>query len=78
MLEIKRKVYKVSIDEKIYDLREPSIMELQALSKAREEESIKEVINLIDSLGIPSDVVNTLSLEAVESILNLIIPKKKN
>lgn len=78
MLEIKRKSHTVSIDGTTYELREPSVVEVQGLAKTKEEESLPALIKLIDTLGIPSDVVNSLSLESVEAIANLVMPKKKS
>jgi hypothetical protein len=83
MLEIKTKnTLKVSIDGTVYEIRKPSIKEVQelteALKKAGETGTVDVVLDHYESLGLPKNISVEMTLETLTLLGEHLNGAKKN
>lgn len=80
MLEIKKEVKKVKIEDTVYDLRKPSLKEVREFrDNASKEDSDADVelIKMLSNCGIPKEVLDELDVDSIDAISSLVMPKKK-
>lgn len=74
VLNIKRKVIKVSYEGKEYLVAKPSTKQIHDFSEAKDN-SIKAMVAFLDMLGLPSAVCWEIDQESVAEIVDALIPK---
>jgi hypothetical protein len=68
--------YKVKIDGKEYELREPSVkdvMHFQESMKDGEQESVSKTISFISDLGLPLEVCENLGLSKLKKLVDSLV-----
>lgn len=80
-LKISKTVFNIEIFGAVYTLRKPNWSEIEKYQQIAVENEGKSSLavtrQLVVALGIPEDVACELELDHVNSILELILPKKK-
>lgn len=74
---------KVKIDGSVYTVRKPSIKEardiaIRVTDNPNDMGNVDVMIDVLAHLGIPKDLVEKLDMEQASSLLNLVMPKKKD
>lgn len=77
VIELKRKVFQFKLDSETYEVRCPSVEQIKKFSDIEEKDSFDALVNLLDELGMPKNVLLDLDFDIVEQIADVIIPKKK-
>jgi hypothetical protein len=70
----------VSYKTEVYTLREPTVAELESFKSADEAGSVDALINLLEKLGMPKDVVMGMGMSKAQQLfegLVAVITKKK-
>jgi hypothetical protein len=83
MLEIKKSdLLKVKIYEKEYEIKKPTVRQVQCLQEALKDEdqsrSMKALCSFFVELGLPEDVVLDLELDALTKLGEYVNGSKKN
>lgn len=81
MLDLDSEVVKVKYKGHAYDVRLPSVGEInnysKELKKKGEEESFDLLVALLEKLGLPSEISMELSQASFEKLIAELIPSKK-
>jgi len=76
-----KKYVNVKFNGESYKLRFPTILEAKDLtskfSESSESDQLDLTISLIESLGLPKDIINQLDIDQLTSLVNCLMPSKK-
>lgn len=72
--------FKVKYKGAEYVLREPTVLEIQAFQTTSEVDSVKAIDSLLQSLGLPANVIPGMGMskarKLMESIVDIVAKKK--
>lgn len=74
MIELKKKVYKFKYDGNEYELKAPTIRQVEKMQREakglKEENAIESTLNFLNDLGLPKKIAYDMEAEHLEIIVN--------
>jgi hypothetical protein len=67
----------IKIDGVAYGLSHPKVKDIRVLSKSKEELDIDSVINLVISCGLPEEIVDNLTADHLNKIVEVLMGKNQ-
>ena len=82
-IEVKRKVFCFTIDEKDYEVKPPTLRQVRELNqrikaKKEDEDEIDFSVSFLDELGLPKEVGMDLQPEMLQFIVETVTGEKKS
>jgi len=77
MLELSSKKLDLKFNEKIYNLRYPTVKELRVFSKTKSDDQVEEVVMLLKAVGLPEKVCNQLEVDHMRILVEELTTTKK-
>lgn len=73
MIKIVKKIIKVSVEDKVFEVRKPTAKEISDFSKTKDS-SIDGTIAFLEILGLPSEISWNIDADSLTEIIKAIMP----
>lgn len=79
MLEFNKRILRVKIDGKVYDINYPRVGEIRKYTVEQKKggEEVELIINLLEKLGLPVEVTDSMEIENLEALMAELVKTKK-
>lgn len=74
-IKIVKKVVRVHVGDKHYDVSKPTMRQAQKYAKSK---TIEETVDFLDELGLPKDICWDLDVDSLREITESLMPQKKS
>tara|TARA_Y100000310_G_C20099095_1_gene541860 strand:+ start:184 stop:429 length:246 start_codon:yes stop_codon:yes gene_type:complete len=78
-LKLKRKTLKITLDEKVYDVRFPTVQEVKGLQDlgSKGEKDFAPTLDFLDSLGLPRETCMGMEPNMILEVIKTLSGEKK-